>query len=85
MRIINKALNVDPLKRYQSAKEMLKEIERKAVFRYNWQINAKCWYATINNIDYKIEIQRSSGLCDVITSKKRIDSDNLRRILKILF
>jgi serine/threonine protein kinase len=85
VKIINKALNVNPLKRYKSAKEMLKEIERKSVFRYDWQINAKCWYASINNIDYKIEIQRSSGFCDVITSKKRIDSDHFRRISKYYF
>jgi len=53
--------------------------------RYDWQRNANCWYATINNINYKIGIQRGSGLYDVITSKKRIDSDHFRRILMCYF
>jgi serine/threonine protein kinase len=85
VKIINKALEINPLKRYQSAKEILKEIKRKAIFRYDWQKNGNCWYATIKNINYKIEIQRSNGLFDIITSKKRIDSSDFRRILTYCF
>jgi len=85
VKIINKALNVNPLKRYQSAKEILKEIERRAIFRYDWQKNANYWYATINNLNIKIEIQSKGDLVDIITSKKRIESVQYRKITNYCF
>jgi len=61
VKIINKTLNINPLKRYQSAKEMLKEIERKAIFKYDWKKNEGCWYTTINNVTIQMEIQRKKN------------------------
>jgi len=81
VKIINKALHINPLRRYQSAKEMLKEIERNAIFRYDWVKKSNGWYATINNINIKIEIQRREDLVDIITSKKRIKSEQYRKII----
>jgi serine/threonine protein kinase len=83
--IINKALNLNPPKRYQSAKKMLKEIERKAIFRYDWEKNSNFWHATISNINIKIEIQRRCKFFDIITSKKRIESERFRRITRYCF
>lgn len=85
MNIINKALNINPLKRYQSAKEMLKEIEKKAIFRYDWGKDGNGWLAAINNINTKIEIQRRGDLFDIITSIKKIESEQFRRIKKYCF
>lgn len=85
VKIINKTLNINPLKRYQSAKEMLKEIEKKAIFRYDWEKHGNGWHSTINNINIKIEIQRKGDLFDIITSKKRIESEQFRRITDYCF
>lgn len=80
IKVINKALDTNPLERYQSAKEMLKEIEKKAIFRYDWGKNRNGWHAVTNNINIKIDIQKRGGLFDIITSKKRIESLQFRRI-----
>jgi serine/threonine protein kinase len=85
VKIINRALNINPLKRYQSAKEMLIEIEKKAVFRYDWEKNDNCWSATINNIDIKIETLRKGNSYNITTSQKNINLDQYRRIGKYCF
>lgn len=85
IKIINKATNIDPLKRYQSAKEMLREIERKAIFRYDWEMNSNYWQAKINNFIVKIEIQRKGNLYNIATLQKRIESTQYRRIIKYCF
>ena len=80
IKVINKALDTNPLKRYQSAKEMLKEIEKKAIFRYDWGKNRNGWHAAINNINIKIEMQKRGDSFDIITSKKKVESGQFRRI-----
>ncbi len=85
IKIINKALNTKPLERFQSAKEMLKEIENKAVFRFDWGKNRNGWYAATNNIDIKIEMQKRGDLFDIITSKKRTKTTQFRRIMNHCF
>ncbi|MDO9027733.1 MAG: serine/threonine-protein kinase [Candidatus Roizmanbacteria bacterium] len=85
IKVINKALNTNPLKRYQSAKEMLKEIEKKAIFRYDWGKGRNGWHAAINNINIKIEMQKRGDLFDIITSKKKIESGQFRRITEHCF
>lgn len=68
-----------------SAKEMLKKIERKAIFRYDWEMNGNYWQAKINNIIVKIEIQRKGNLYNIATLQKRIESTQYRRILRYCF
>ena len=85
VKIINKALNINSLKRYQSAKKMLKDIEKKAIFRFDWEKYGNRWYSTINDINIKIEIQKRGALFDIITLKKRIESEQFRRIKDYCF
>ncbi len=84
-KIINKALSVDPLKRYQSARSMLAEIERKAIFRFDWTRLANAWHATPDGLNVIIEEIRRGKFNDIITSKKRIESSQYRKINKYCF
>lgn len=85
VKIINKALSVDPIKRYQSAKEMLKAVECKAIFEFDWVENGGIWQARIHNLAVRIETDRKGKLIDIITSKKRTGASQYRRINKYCF
>ena len=78
--IINKALNVNPIKRYQSAKDMLKDIEKKAIFKYDWEKDRKSWNSRTGKLDIKITVNKNKGHFDIITSKKSIDAAEFRKI-----
>ncbi len=78
--VINKALNINPNKRYQSAKDMLKDIEKKAIFKHDWKKDKKSWNSRTGKLDIKITVNKNKGHFDIITSKKSIDASEFRKI-----
>jgi serine/threonine protein kinase len=86
IKLINKAMSPDhENKRFQTAKKMRIDLEKKVTVPYDWHYKKSCWILRTEDIETKIEILRSGKLIDIITSKKRIESLKFRRMNKYCF
>ncbi|HDZ02747.1 MAG TPA: serine/threonine protein kinase [Nitrospirae bacterium] len=86
--VINKAMNIDPSKRYQSAKEMRHAIEQLNI-RMNWHEkklqNGYRWSCGLNKGCYQVEKIQSNDKTWCIETKKGSSKDKLKRILRLCF
>ena len=87
-KVINKAININPSKRYQSAEKMRHAIEQLNVYR-NWNEkklhNGYRWTSGLKNFCYEVEKIHFEESKWKIETKKGKSKTNLKRITKLCF
>lgn len=86
--VINKAMNIDPSKRYQSAEEMQRTIEQLDI-QMNWHEkklhNGYKWTCGLTNYCYQVEKIKINDKPWKIETKKGNSKDKMKRILRLCY
>jgi serine/threonine protein kinase len=86
--VINKAMNIDPSKRYQSATEMRPAIEQLNI-QMNWHEkklqNGYRWTCGLNKYCYHVEKIKTNEKSWKIETKKGCSKDKMKRILNLCY